>query len=52
MLKREQYLKKEYDPNGKQITFKIVDDVNPNLDNFIDQFYKENKGLTQGLENK
>ncbi len=45
-------LEKEYDPNGKQITFKIVDIVNPDLDNFIDQFYKENKGLTQELENK
>ncbi|AZR15919.1 AbrB family transcriptional regulator [Lactobacillus crispatus] len=45
-------LEKEYDPNGKKITFKIVDSINPNLDNFIDQFYEENKELTRELENK
>lgn len=36
----------------KKITFRIADQVNPNLDSFIDQFYKENKELTQELENK
>lgn len=45
-------LEKKFDPNGKEITFKIVDKVNPDLDNFIDQFYEENKELTQELENK
>lgn len=45
-------LEKEYDPNGKKITFKIADSINPDLDNFIDQFYEENKELTRELENK
>ncbi|WP_288646390.1 hypothetical protein [uncultured Lactobacillus sp.] len=32
--------------------FEVVDSINPDLDSFIDQFYKENKELTQELENK
>lgn len=45
-------LEKKYDPSGKQITFRIADKVNPDLDDFIEQFYSENKELTQELENK
>lgn len=51
-VKNGTLLNKEFDPSGKTITFKIIDNENQALDGFIDRFYEENKGLTQELESK
>lgn len=51
-IKNGTILKKKFDPSGKTITFKIIDNTNLNLDGFIDRFYEENKDLTQELESK
>lgn len=40
------------DPNGKSITFKKMEAVDPDLSDFMDDFYHKHGDLMKELENK
>ncbi len=49
---KDTIFEKIIDPNGQKIIFKKMSAVDPSLDDFMDQFYKEHGDLMRELENK